>query len=321
MAAPTDYIAFYKLEYDANDETGSYNGTNNGATFDGQSAYFNGSSAYINIPSFGSTSDFSISVWYKDKGTSNYGHMFTAINQSDFAIKYFVSNKKPYFYSATTGSTLPSDDTLPQYQWHNVVVTGNSTSIKIYIDGVEKANSSSGIGLPDTNFKIGNYSSEYTKGNQANVRVYDYILTTSEITDIYNEEYEKFYPVATASISIDASAIPHRTHGTATASISVDADGIPTRPIAADADISINATASYEYSVNPSISISAMGEYEYESNAAISIDATGDAIAGYESPESFTFKYSIQNGYTGKFIFVYPIEQNPSGKIIERVNI
>ena len=325
MAAPTDYVAFYKLENNANDETGNYNGTNNGATFDGKRAYFDGTSAYISIPVFGEKVSFSVSLWYYDDGTSStYGHMFTSLNSDEFDLKYDVANKKTIFSSASTGDFSTPNNSLPQYEWHHVVMVGCVDYTKIYIDGVEKFTYGAGPELNATSgYRIGLSGSDYTKGGQSHVRVYGYTLTPTQISDIYDEEHDIFYPasvIASASVSINATGIPTR-EPKATASVSINTSAFPSRTFSeATASISINATASYQMGAVSSVSVTALASFLFGANSSVSVDVSALASADIADREIFTFKYPIQQAHHARFIFAYPIEQDSVSKSITRVN-
>jgi len=69
-------VSYYSLDGNTNDETGNYNGTNNGATQTTgkiNGAYsFNGSNNYIDISNISSSnSDFTASVWFYENSNSN----------------------------------------------------------------------------------------------------------------------------------------------------------------------------------------------------------------------------------------------------------
>ncbi len=193
MGAPTDYIAFYPLKTDVNDDTGNYDGINNGVTFDSQSGYFDGND-YVSIPTMGGFNAYTISLWFKNDGTVNYGHLFTSNNQDDFAFKYYVDYKSVYIYTAAAGSKITPDNSAPAQDMTHLVATCDGATLKIYIDSIEVLSVAFSTQLPVTSYKIGNYNTEYTIGYEARVRIYDYKLTEQEVIDIYNEEYEEFYP-------------------------------------------------------------------------------------------------------------------------------
>ena len=214
MAAPNDYIAFYKLENDASDETGNYNGTATDIVFDGKMGSFNGSSSKVALSQAASdaldgASGATFSFWVKTNSIANSGAICLTLYTSEYA-KIWVQIHSDGSLEIG-GRTIGSDNYVNAFSDFNiqndelnfltVVVDLSNSKFQIYensILDVEKSqifnnttfqHSSGG----NTN-SIGGYSSgRYLNGYLSHARLYNRALTTEEITSIYDEEYTKFY--------------------------------------------------------------------------------------------------------------------------------
>ena len=177
---------------------------------DKQSNYsmdFDGSSQYVDLGdddifSFGnSTNDspFSISAWiYMDSTTNfrilakydapNYEYQFDVGGSSN--LRFFIFDGTSY--RARIGSTLSIN------QWYHVVATYNGVGgtnaengIKIYVDGVEITGTTSSNGsytaMHNTTAPvyIGRIASSYANGKIDGVSIFNYELSSSQITTLY----------------------------------------------------------------------------------------------------------------------------------------
>ena len=168
---------------------------------------FDGSSQYVDLGdddifSFGnSTNDspFSISAWiYMDSTTNfrilakydapNYEYQFDVGGSSN--LRFFIFDGTSY--RARIGSTLSIN------QWYHVVATYNGVGgtnaengIKIYVDGVEITGTTSSNGsytaMHNTTAPvyIGRIASSYANGKIDGVSIFNYELSSSQITTLY----------------------------------------------------------------------------------------------------------------------------------------
>ena len=168
---------------------------------------FDGSSQYVDLGdddifSFGnSTNDspFSISAWiYMDSTTNfrilakydapNYEYQFDVGGSSN--LRFFIFDGTSY--RARIGSTLSIN------QWYHVVATYNGVGgtnaengIKIYVDGVEITGTTSSNGsytaMHNTTAPvyIGRIASSYANGKIDGVSIFNYELSSSQVTTLY----------------------------------------------------------------------------------------------------------------------------------------
>jgi len=140
------------------------------------------------------TGELSISLWFKtnttpsgnvyllSKGTGSY-------TQRNFGIWQSNSNTiRAFINGVTSGVTSPS--TYADNTWHHCVVTYTpSTSLILYIDGsavdTNTTSISSAINNNTGNLEIGRWGSDYFNGKLDAVSIYNYALSSSQVTTLY----------------------------------------------------------------------------------------------------------------------------------------
>jgi hypothetical protein len=134
-------VGYWPLNNNLRDYSGSkYDGSNSGATFDGESTYFNGSS-FLTVP-YGdsinpSTNPHSFSLMIKKTAatdtiffsTSQTGDVNARLylrsdinNGLDFGIRNFG-----------TGGTI-NENSLPLNEWHHIIITMDGSNARLYLD-------------------------------------------------------------------------------------------------------------------------------------------------------------------------------------------
>jgi hypothetical protein len=213
-SASSDLVAYYKLDNDATDETGSYNGTASNVTFDGgrygSSASFNGSSSYIDLPISIITQDnFSFSLWIYP--TVNY----TAANVVHYVFAHQASsgsrsitfgyNGYDGFWQMVTnnGSNVSvvtmSNPTLNV--WTHIAATYSTTNgLELFVNGVSQGTDTYTAldVLNHTGCKLGSrgYSAgDYFDGQLDQVRIYDKALSSTEVSSLYEDEHQCYITV------------------------------------------------------------------------------------------------------------------------------
>ena len=173
---------------------------------------FNGSSSLITIAddtSFDITTALTFIAW---ASTDNY----TTVNQTVGA-KYETDLREWRLTLSTTGnlgkplvffgdpadgsfegSWISDNQVITDSAWHQVGFTFSSGTVVIYVDGVAVAGSVSSGSIPSTlnnetaDVKIGESQSQWFDGKIALPRIYNYVLTSSEITALYNSQSSLF---------------------------------------------------------------------------------------------------------------------------------
>ena len=155
------------------------------------------------------TGNMTISAWFKTSSGSNNRIIDKdgGGGQPRSYILLLVSNKLRWvrFNSSGTGYTIDTVDTFNDNAWHHVVVTNKTSgTIDIYVDGTAltlgtgtgnytNVTSSGNSGITMNNAAVGvniGYfaatSSQYFDGLIDEVAIWDDVLTSSEVTAIYN---------------------------------------------------------------------------------------------------------------------------------------
>ncbi len=182
-------VALYTLDYDASDSgnaTGKF----------GEAAIFNGSSSEINISGIlsGITNTFSFSCWFKVSDSSKSFCVFDDGGASSSNLIQFIPSHSSgnYFISFGTSSnrlTGVRPSSFIDGNWHHMVVTKSSNTLKFYVDNTliseDTSHTDSVSGL--SNAQIGNYSSNFSDGAIDEVRVFDKALDETEVGTLYAE--------------------------------------------------------------------------------------------------------------------------------------
>ena len=172
-----------------------------------KSLSFDGVDEYLNLSRVTmqeSATYFSLSMWVKTSslaifqnisGTNEgslYGRNYTSI-QTDGSVQWVLATQNLYPLVRTSASDITIGT------WHHICfvfdgsLSGNFNRAKIYIDGVSSAVTDSST-IPSTtgsttfDFKIGTRSDNVSpfNGNIDEVSLFDYALTSGEVTSIYN---------------------------------------------------------------------------------------------------------------------------------------
>jgi hypothetical protein len=208
-------INYYPFDGNANDAWGNNDGTPQGdvvlaegrkGNADG-SYYFDGYKDYIALSSpLPDLETISISVWvYYTKAPNQVANIITDANTengNDFRLDIrntgigIVANKNGATLNKVNGTAV-TDQSLND-AWHHIVWTMSSTQSKVYLDGVLKATideSGSNVGSHSEYAVIGEFykntdaapTKNYFEGRIDDLRIYNRVLTQSEVTALYNE--------------------------------------------------------------------------------------------------------------------------------------
>jgi len=196
---PTTNLAYYKLDNSAEDEKGSYDGTETDIEYRfgryGQAAVFNGSSSYIDTGISSLGANFSVSIWINEdaldsggffgnwNGTSN-DDMFWR-TQSDGSLRINIDGTSNQYFGSAGDITVNT--------WHHIVVSFNSGTYEVYLDSnsLGTATTSNTVFSSGANFYIGDDNSgTYFDGNIDQVRIYSTALDADQVSQLYNEKPE-----------------------------------------------------------------------------------------------------------------------------------
>jgi hypothetical protein len=177
---------------------GFNSGERGSMTFDGTNDRIN----FATSPKFDfGTGNFSIQVWYNIQYHTTYHHFWTFGNQYHFGFKVArpdAYDPNIYLYNSSaggTGDTISAIATLDKWQMASAVRDGDNVSI--YIDADNKGTKT---GWLNANIDGSTYAgaigwgnaSEYTKGNIAQVKIFNKALSSNEVRQNFNATRGRF---------------------------------------------------------------------------------------------------------------------------------
>ena len=192
---PVTNTAYYKLDNNAEDAKGSYDGAESNITYEfgryGQAAGFSGTS-YITVTGITSTSTFSYSLWVKPTNASSSG--FKGIFGKQNTEGQLFTDSGALKIWTTTTQTFTGSPTLSDNVWSHIVLSVSNGTGTIYVNGIDKG-TATGISLPSTLY-MGTASTQIgvsTYGYQGlidQVRIFDSALDATAVENLYNEKPE-----------------------------------------------------------------------------------------------------------------------------------
>jgi hypothetical protein len=207
----SDLVLFLPFNGNANDESGNgNNGTVNGAALvqdrfgvDGQAYSFDGADDYITIadnPNLFSD-ELAISWWYKIPEYPFGEHVVIGwVDGGHRYQQFFSGNQLCYFngYNLTAPGVLfnPTYNVSALNVWNHIVVTykkltSSTSTTSLYFDGELKQTDNHNLPMdysPGISFFIGkNHNGNFFTGTLDDFRIYNRILDSSEIVDLYND--------------------------------------------------------------------------------------------------------------------------------------
>lgn len=158
--------------------------------FGGSSLFFDGDGDYLSIPAsadWNYTNGFSISFWFRPNRSNVLERVFAHFD--DYLSFYKFSNGYIYFMYNEDPYTVVTTYTI--YNWHYVVITFDSGTLKVYFDGVLKVTQSS---LPAMNLSS-----------------YPIIIGQISTSQYYQGYLEDF--IIQTGVAIDGTKVPTRQRG------------------------------------------------------------------------------------------------------------
>jgi hypothetical protein len=153
---------------------------------------FNGSSQYVDTSdAFTSLTSFSISAWFKSDNTvsSNQPIVSSRINSisSSKGVDIFLSNNILYARVYNNGATAVTTSFTDTSNWHHVVMTYNGTTLDLFLDNTSLGTSTGVYANSAANWLIGkwNAGANYFDGQIDAVSIYNYALSSSQVTTLY----------------------------------------------------------------------------------------------------------------------------------------
>jgi len=176
-------------------KTNLYTGNGNTQTIGGHlsgAAQFNGSNSLIDITGFSNfaSTGVSISAWINVKSFSSGPTIFNLYSNNSIV---FGTNSSGKFFRSGQGTTVTSAATMSTGTWHHVVMTANTSGFtNLYLNGFGAGSGDSTTAMYNSNSDkdlIGAYgtNSQPMDGSIDQVRIYNSVLTASQVSELYNE--------------------------------------------------------------------------------------------------------------------------------------
>ena len=207
---PTNCNALYQFQNDVTDTNNCYDGVAHNITYGtgkfGQAAIFDGSTSYIELPAGRFQGpEYTISAWIKTDNAGSgsaqaiWGNVGYVNGLTFQGVIFAVMNaglRVQQYGGGTTSAT--STGIITDGTWHHAVLSYNSTTSKIYLDGTLLLTASvtgpSYIDYPCTP-SIGCYMTitystpvwEFFDGSIDQFRIFPSILTDTQVASLYTE--------------------------------------------------------------------------------------------------------------------------------------
>jgi len=197
----TSCVATYRLNGDATDLSGNYNGTATSVTYVagkfGDAGSFNGSSSYIQSNTrlgLSSNPTHSVSFWINFSGTANqslYGFGAGTTNFTHSGI-YIDTSLGRIYHDNSGNADLIANISWSISEWHHIVFTYNSSNsaMELYLDGASVSTATRTLNIVSSEFTIGRrpgYNNNYANGLIDQFRVFNKEVTSTEVTTLYDE--------------------------------------------------------------------------------------------------------------------------------------
>jgi MSHA biogenesis protein MshQ len=198
------------------DQTGNYNAGINGIDESADDAQINnsldlskiGTSDWLNVPSgiIDGLNDLTLSVWVNVANGYSQQEIFHALGSStsDDEFEVYLSNESDVYVKVqNVGTILDGSITIANGMWHHILVTRTSDQVCLYVDN-QFQNCVTGVGsgqlsVPSSNaIVIGQeqdsfggsfYSAQSFEGLMDEFKIYDQVLSSTEITSLYTNEF------------------------------------------------------------------------------------------------------------------------------------
>ena len=158
----------------------------------GNGLLLNGSSQYVNAGNGASLNltKGTVSVWIKGPSCSGGDGGFCGIVVKQNAYSVMLLSNTLGFYDWGGAAFRSTGVNVADSQWHHVVLTfqsGVTNGTLMYLDGVLKLTTTMTISSQANNLLIGygNSTTQYYNGTVDDVRVYNRLLTASEVSSLY----------------------------------------------------------------------------------------------------------------------------------------
>lgn len=204
--------ALYEFESGALTTDSSGNGktlTNNNTATEGTGKYgggavFNGTDESLTIAEdFGiGTTNWTLSVWAKPSSSSQVGGVVALGNGGSNGFSIYQGNGSGSAGNKIDGHLhgvvwLPSGVDWTGTDFNHVVMTRDTTTTRIYVNGVHRNSTTATPGAPNDVFEIGKMNTGYWAGSIDEVAIFSTALSADQIKELYEGRFiGESYPQA-----------------------------------------------------------------------------------------------------------------------------
>lgn len=209
-------IVFYTDPVNSNltEIKNTLSGTLTGTTNLGNNILFNGTSDFISFPFYNNLQVVSttIDVWCKPIATGTIAQLFSVFDWANFNSGFpsrgyaltWDSNTFGFYYGDGFSNVIRTSNTISTLnKWCNIIVTYGSGVTTFYFNGVLLSSNtgtnapidwSYGTGIPTTATisKKNNATGGYFSGNIGTIKVYNKILTATEVSKNYTQSLGRY---------------------------------------------------------------------------------------------------------------------------------
>jgi hypothetical protein len=163
----------------------------------GKAMEFDGINDYVILPASNTLApgpQATISVWVKSKTGYNSGARILTLHRLSSATTGFGlmidANKFSVYASNGTTSGYLSSGVAVDTDWHHILATNDGSTLRIYVDGIERASRAGGFVTGTKSGYIGHFDGSSTiyawKGLIDHAEVYNRAITPEEVSALYN---------------------------------------------------------------------------------------------------------------------------------------
>jgi hypothetical protein len=149
-------------------------------------AQFNGASSYITTPISGSSSSFTVSLWFEAKSSAEQFFFSNGAFASHFIAMGIASG---YMCNDASGSCIAGQPAVSTGIWYNYIITYNGVALNSYLNSVPSGPITTTLSPLATGAYIGAFSPStfFTNGYVADVQIYNTSLSQQEVVALYQE--------------------------------------------------------------------------------------------------------------------------------------
>lgn len=154
---------------------------------------FAGTDDYISLantfPGITPSATYTMTGWIMKTDSSSSVVMNISTASANRHGVFFTGNKLGCaYYNGTSYTYATSTNNITLDVWHQFVCINNAGTLSLYVDGAVQTTTAVGLGLGSGQNYIGYNSNAgvYFIGSMSDIRIYDRVLTATEITSLYN---------------------------------------------------------------------------------------------------------------------------------------